>query len=72
MNSMRSLGWKVRFERSDKMRTEKEIKERIKRLKEELEWAGDPKNPFADDPWIEVPRIQSQIDLLIWVLNEGR
>lgn len=54
------------------MRTEKEIKERIKRLKEELEWADDPKNPFADDPWIEVPRIQSQIDLLIWVLNEGR
>lgn len=52
------------------MRTEKEIKERIKRFKEELEWADDPKNLFADDPWVEVPRIQSQIDLLIWVLNE--
>lgn len=54
------------------MRTEKEIKERIKRLKEELEWENDPENPFVDDPWVEVPRIQSQIDLLIWVLNERR
>lgn len=54
----------------DEMRTEKEIKERIKRLEEELEWANDPQNPY--DPWEEVPRIQSQIDLLIWVLNEGR
>ena len=54
------------------MRTEKEIKERIKRLKEELEYADDPGNPFVDDPWVEVPRIQSQIDLLIWVLNERR
>ena len=52
------------------MRTEKEIKERIKKFKEELEWANDHKNLFVDDPWVEVPRIQSQIDLLIWVLNE--
>ena len=54
------------------MRTEKEIKERIKKLKEELEWADNPQNPFVDDPWVEVPRIRSQIDLLIWVLDEGR
>ena len=52
------------------MRTEKEIKERIKRLIEELEWENDPQNPFVDDPWVEVPRIQAQIDLLIWVLDE--
>lgn len=52
------------------MRTEKEIKERIKRLEDELEWATDSKNLFGEDPWIEVTKIQSQIDLLIWVLEE--
>lgn len=58
------------MERGDEMRTEKEIKERIERLKEELEWENDPQNPFAYDPWVEVPRIQAKIDLLIWVLDE--
>ncbi len=50
------------------MRTEKEIKERIEMLEDEFEWANDPRNPY--DPWVEVPRIKSQIDLLIWVLND--
>lgn len=53
------------------MKTPKEIKAKIKELEEEMAWAysDEPKYSYYD-PWEEVPRLQSQINMLTWVLND--
>lgn len=44
------------------MKTAKEIEAKIEELKEEIS--------NAYDPWEEVPRLESQINVLNWVLND--
>lgn len=53
------------------MKTAKEIEAKIKELEEEISYAysDEPKSSYYD-PWEEVPKIQSQIDILNWILND--
>ena len=53
------------------MKTVEEIKAKIKELEEEMSYAysDDPK-PFCYDPYEEVPKLEVQISVLNWVLND--
>ncbi len=52
------------------MKTQKEIETKIKELMDELDWMYDDSYPY--DSWEEVPKIESQIYILNWVLDNKR
>lgn len=53
------------------MRTNEEIKAKIKELEERIEWAEDPSNMYSD-PWEEVPVLNAQINVLKWMLGKEK